>query len=228
MHFWRTSIAPRAAVSRVGIAVSGGIDSSVLAFVVSKLKPHLGIRSIRLLHLDHGLRPAPERKRDLEVLRKLSRRLRVPLTIGRARVRNRGAGIESAARSARHAFFARQSRAFKLDSILLAHHLDDRIETFFLFLLRGSGARGLSSMRPVESLPFTAVRPLLPFTRAEIVRVARTERIDFHEDSTNSDPRFLRNRIRLELIPLLKSIHPGFHKSLSSSIESLASESALR
>ena len=218
------------ASTRVGVAVSAGCDSCALATLLARLRPHLGIRKLVLLHLDHGLRPAAERRRDLEVLRRLAKRARTPLVVGRARVRAGGKGLEDAARSARLKFFARAVRRLRLGSIAVAHHLDDRIETFFLFLLRGSGSRGLSSLRAVETLdrpgPIRIVRPLLPFTRADIRQFAASEKIEYHEDSTNIDPGFLRNRIRIELVPLLGEWHPQFRLAMAATISALESEDA--
>lgn len=226
LNFWRTGISG-AAGSRLGVAVSGGADSSVLAALLHKLKAHLGIRRMVLLHLDHGLRPAAERRRDAAVLRHLARRVRAPIVTARARIRAGSEGLEAAARAARLDFFRKAARRHKLDSVALAHHLDDRIETFFLNLLRGSGSRGLSSLRAIETIDaLRLVRPLLVFTRDEIRGVCSAERIVYHEDVTNRDRRFLRNRIRLDLVPMLKEWHPGFEKAMFATIETLESEDA--
>lgn len=211
----------------MGVAVSGGGDSAVLAVMLHRLKPHLGIRRFVLLHLDHGLRTAAERRKDAAVIRRLARRIRAPLVTARVNIRPGAEGLEAAARAARLEFFRRASRRHRLDGVALAHHLDDRIETFFLFLLRGSGIRGLSSLRAAETVGgLRLVRPLLPFTRDEIRRVREAERIECHEDVTNRDRRFLRNRIRLDLVPMLKEWHPGFARAMAATIATIESEDA--
>lgn len=224
LHFWRTRLSAHGG-TRLGVAVSGGRDSCVLAALIGRLKRHLGIRKLVFLHLDHGLRPPAERKKDLAVLRRLARKFSAPLVVARARVSSTGGGLEAAGRDARLEFFKRAVRRHKLDSVALAHHLDDRIETFFLFLLRGSGSRGLSSLRETETIGgLRVIRPLLAFTREEIRQFAAAEKIDFHEDITNADPRFLRNRIRMDFIAPLKNWHPGFQKAMSATIETLEAE----
>ena len=226
LHFWRTRL-PDHCGSRLGVAVSGGRDSCVLAALIGRLKSHLGIRRLVFLHLDHGIRPPAERKKDLAVLRHLARKCSARLVAARARVSSTGGGLEAAGRDARLKFFKRAARRHKLDSVALAHHLDDRIETFFLFLLRGSGSRGLSSLRETESIGgLRVIRPLLAFTREEIRQLAASEKIAFHEDSTNVDRRFLRNRIRMDLIVPLREWHPGFQKAMSATIGTLESEDA--
>ncbi|OGH56532.1 MAG: tRNA lysidine(34) synthetase TilS [Candidatus Lindowbacteria bacterium RIFCSPLOWO2_12_FULL_62_27] len=233
LHFWRTQFGASGAGRRLrlGIGVSGGRDSCVLAALIGRMKAHLGVRRVVLLHLDHGIRPVAERRRDRAVLRALSRRVRAPLVVDRVRLRATGEGLEAAGRSARLKFFSRAARRYRLDAIAQAHHLDDRIETFFLFLLRGSGLRGLTSLRSTETLAagggsLNIIRPLLPFTRDEILEFSAAEKISYHEDSTNRDLRFLRNRLRLELIPMLKSWHPGFAKAMAATQQALESEDA--
>lgn len=230
LHFWRTRIADQCG-RRLGIAVSGGLDSGALAVLIHRLRRHLGIRKLVLIHLDHGIRSAAQRKLDLAAIRRLARRLRAPLLVGRAKIRPSGSGlaggIEAAGRAARFSFFRRAVRRHHLDGVVLAHHLDDRIETFFLFLLRGGGSRGLSSPRERESIGgLELIRPLLPFTRDEIRRYGAAERVPYHEDETNRDRRYLRNRLRHDLIPLLKDWHPGFHKAMTATLQTLESEDA--
>lgn len=228
LDFWRKRIAPEGARS-VGIAVSAGADSCAMAVLLHRFRKNLGIRRMVLLHLDHGIRPASERARDLDVLRRLARRLRLTLVTGRAHVRNRGGGLEASSRGARHAFFIRHVRRMKLDAVALGHHLDDRIETFFLFLLRGSGVRGLSSLRPVETLtirrhPIRIIRPLLPFTRDEVAGFSDAAGIEHHEDSTNASREHLRNRLRLDILPSLRALHPALDKSMAAALEALEAE----
>ncbi|MBI4179136.1 tRNA lysidine(34) synthetase TilS [bacterium] len=234
LHYWRRAISPRIGdTARVGVAVSAGRDSSALAAALGRFGPALGIQRLVLLHLDHGIRPPAERAEDIRALKALARRVRAPLVVARARIKRRG-GTEAAGRAARLEFFRKAVRRHKLSCVATAHHLDDRIETFFLFLFRGSGSRGLSSLRAAESIrlsrsrssPLLLVRPFLPFTRDQVRRYAESECVRFHEDSTNLDRRYLRNRIRLDLIPLLEEIHPAFRPAIAAGIEALEEEDA--
>jgi tRNA(Ile)-lysidine synthase len=116
-------------------------------------------------------------------------------------------GIERAARSARHAFLGATGARIAARRIVLAHHADDQVELFFVRLLRGAGSRGLGGMRKVNrhGPPLNArlIRPFLDLRRAELAAWAATEGVAYREDASNRDPRFLRNQVRHELLPLL-------------------------
>ncbi len=190
------------------VAVSGGIDSMALLHLLAI--PALGLREhLIVAHFDHQLRGA-ETDADVAFVAQSAKRLGLPFETGSGYTRQlaaeTGAGIEAAARQLRHVFFVRLAK--RLGAVVaLAHHADDQIETFFLRLLRGAGNRGLGGMRPIAPSPFdpgvTLVRPLLSVRRDEIVDFATREGIEFREDATNTDTRFLRNRIRHELLPQL-------------------------
>ena len=190
------------------VAVSGGIDSMALLHLLAT--PALGLRD-RLVaaHFNHQLRGA-ESEADATLVAQAAKHLGLPIESGSGDTRQlaaeSGDGIEAAARQLRHGFFARLAK--RLDAVVaLAHHADDQVETFFLRLLRGAGDRGLSGMQPVSPSPadpgVTLVRPLLGIRRAEIAEYATGEGIAYRDDATNSDTRFLRNRIRHELLPRL-------------------------
>ena len=123
-----------------------------------------------------------------------------------------------AARKLRHEFFARVAREQKISIIALAHHADDQVELFFLRLLRGAGGEGLAGMKWRSPSPadkkLTLVRPLLGFSKTEMLAFARENKILFRDDATNFSTDFLRNRIRNELLPLLqKKYQPGIGKN---------------
>ena len=190
------------------VAVSGGIDSMALLHLLAT--PALGLRDrLVVAHFDHRLRGA-ESDADAAFVAQAARRLGLPFESDSGDTRQlaaeTGDGVEAAARQLRHGFFARLAK--RLGAVVaLAHHADDQVETFFLRLLRGAGNRGLAGMRPVAPSPadpgVTLVRPLLGIRRDEIVEYATREGIGFREDATNADTRFLRNRIRHELLPQL-------------------------
>ena len=190
------------------VAVSGGIDSMALLHLLAT--PPLGLRErLVVAHFDHQLRGA-ESDADAAFVGQAAKRLGLPFEFDRGDMRKlateTGEGIEASARQLRHDFYA--GLAKRLGAVVaLAHHADDQVETFFLRLLRGAGDRGLAGMQPSAPSPVdtgvTLVRPLLSVRRAEIVVFAMREEIEFREDATNTDTRFLRNRIRHELLPQL-------------------------
>jgi tRNA(Ile)-lysidine synthase len=190
------------------VAVSGGIDSMALLHLLAT--PELGLRDrLVVAHFNHQLR-SKDSDADAAFVGQAAKRLGLPFESesGDARqlAAETGDGIEAAARQLRHDFFARLAK--RLGAVIaLAHHADDQIETFFLRLLRGAGDRGLAGMQPSVPSPVdsavTLVRPLLGIRRDEIAEFATREEIEFREDATNADTRFLRNRIRHELLPQL-------------------------
>ena len=190
------------------VAVSGGIDSMALLHLLAT--PPLGLRErLVVAHFDHQLRGA-ESDADAAFVGQAAKRLGLPFEFDRGDMRKlateTGEGIEASARQLRHDFFA--GLAKRLGAVVaLAHHADDQIETFFLRLLRGAGNRGLAGMQPIASSPtdsgVTLERPLLGIRRDEIIEYVTPKGIGFREDETNTDTRFLRNRIRHELLPQL-------------------------
>ena len=138
--------------------------------------------------------------------------LKLPFVVARADVRKftekSKLSIEMAARKLRHEFLARVARERRISVVTLAHHADDQVELFFLRVLRGAGGEGLAGMKwrspsPVDGR-ITLVRPLLDVTRAELREFARENRIRFREDATNARLDLPRNRVRNELLPLLR------------------------
>ncbi len=203
---------------RLLVAVSGGPDSVALLLLLRDLVPELDL-SLRIAHLDHGLRGAAAR-RDALWVKGLASRLGLPCVSGAAdvaaRARKRKESIEAAARAARYEFLVRTASRMKIHKIVLGHQADDLAETVLMRLLRGCGPEGLIGMRPVSRRGrFSIVRPLLPFWRREILDYLRTSRVLYRRDATNRETRFLRNRIRRVLIPYLeRSYNPRFREIL--------------
>jgi tRNA(Ile)-lysidine synthase len=192
------------------VAVSGGVDSMVLLEALVRLAPKLRWH-LHVAHFNHQLRGRAS-DADERLVRATARRLDLPCVVGRADVRQLARqhklSIEMAARQARHAFLARTAREHGIRRVALAHHADDQVELFFLRLLRGAGARGLAGMQwsnpsPVDQ-QVTLVRPLLDRPKGELRAFAQVARVRFREDASNESPDMLRNRIRRELLPLLK------------------------
>ena len=182
----------------------------VLLHVLHELAPRHGWQ-LTIAHLNHTLRGRSS-DADERLLRRTAARLKVPVRVGRADVRGytraRGLSLEMAARKLRHEFLARTAAQLGSPTVALAHHSDDQLELFFLRLLRGASGEGLAGMKWRGPSPanraIELVRPLLDCTRAAILEHAAEARIPFREDASNASKDMLRNRIRLELLPLLR------------------------
>ena len=190
------------------VAVSGGADSTALLLALQQLGCRLSVA-----HLDHGLRA--ESAADAEWVRQLAGGLGIECVVERRDVaayrRQHKLSPEAAAREVRHAFLRETAERLGSAAIFLGHTADDQVETFLLRLIRGAGPAGLRGMQPRDGL---LCRPLLEVWRAEIEAWLRDEGCDWREDATNRDPRFLRNRVRHELLPLLASLNPGIKQVL--------------
>jgi tRNA(Ile)-lysidine synthase TilS/MesJ len=132
------------------------------------------------------------------------------------------------ARDFRYQFFSKLCDQHNLDKIAVAHHLDDQIETLLLRLLRGSGLTGLSSMRPrSENYDKTLIRPLLGLTRTEIEEALKEKGIPYRLDETNEANLYRRNRLRNDILPILREIQPGYEKAFGDSLFLMQSEDQL-
>lgn len=182
------------AAHRIGVGVSGGADSVVLVHILHRLS----LEPV-LLHANHQLRGA-ESDADEAFVRALAGSLGLEILVEAARPG--GGNLEQEARRVRRDFFRRAMRQLHLDRIALGHTRSDQAETVLLRLLRGSGLAGLAGMRPVTADGL--VRPLLTTSREEVRAWSSEQGIEWREDSSNRDPRFARNRLRNEAIPLLR------------------------
>lgn len=196
-------------VRRLGAAVSGGPDSVALLLLLAPLCRREGI-ALTVLHLNHGL-PGPAAE-DTPLVRALAARLGLPLRARRARVPPRardGLSVEMRARAERQRFFARAAAELRLDAIATGHQADDLAETFLLRLRRGAGLAGLSALRPRSPAPagsFDIIRPLLPFSKAELRAWLRAQREPWHDDASNLDLTVPRNVVRHRLMPCLRRL----------------------
>ena len=187
---------------------------------------------IVVAHFNHQLRGRSS-DADEKLVRKMAAALGLPFVAGRADVagfaKKSKLSVEMAARKLRHEFFARIAGERKIFSVALAHHADDQVELFFLRVLRGAGGEGVAGMKwrspsPVNS-KIKLVRPLLGFSKTEILAFAGANRIPFREDATNRSNDFLRNRVRNELLPLLRGHYqPGLTKTVLRLMEIVGAE----
>lgn len=188
-------------------AVSGGRDSMVLLHLLCALAKEGGFR-IAAAHFNHQLRPTAGR--DEAFVRDWCAGQGISFQAGSGDVaayaRETGTSLEDAARQLRYRFLEECADALGAARIATAHHREDNAETLLLHLLRGSGLRGLGGIPPVRG---RIVRPLLEASRAEIDAYAAAHRIPFVEDETNQEAVCTRNRLRLEVLPLLEELSPG-------------------
>lgn len=195
------------------VAFSGGPDSMALLAVLHYIQPRTGI-NIFAAHLNHMLRPAAEKEEDFTG--KICSRLGIPIACGRENVtafaRTANMGIEEAARTLRYDFIQKAADRLGADYILTGHHLNDLAEDMLMRLSRGAvwpGLSGMSGYDPERKL----VRPLLLTPRKTILEFLDAIGQEYMLDESNADKSFLRNRIRLDLVPVFEAINPGFLSS---------------
>ena len=214
------------------VAVSGGVDSMVLLHVLHQLARRNDWR-LSVAHLNHLLRGRSS-DADERLVCRTAEKLQLPIIIERADVRAfaraHKLSVEMAARKLRHDFLARAAAQRQIPSITLAHHADDQLELFFLRLLRGSGGAGLAGMKwrsPSPSNPkIDLVRPLLDQSKSALHAYASERKIRFREDASNAWLDIKRNRIRHELLPLLrKHYQPALNRTIFRVMEIVGAES---
>ena len=197
--------------ARVGVAVSGGADSVFLLHALCELALRWNLQ-LRVVHVDHGIRGAQSRS-DAAFVQDLAARLRLPFHLRQADVPAINDNLEQAARNVRQAFFAELLSSGTVDRIATGHTRSDQAETVLYRILRGSGLAGLSGILPVTQQRL--VRPLLELDRSEIECWLRKRNIAWREDETNQDRSYARNRLRHEILPLLRdSFNPRLHETL--------------
>jgi len=198
---------------RILAAISGGIDSMVMADLMLKSGYLSGVA-----HCNFDLR-GKESDGDEEMVRKYALKHRIPFYSVRFNTKEyakkNGISIEMAARDLRYNWFENIRTKHGYDRIAVAHNLNDNIETLLLNLIRGTGIAGLSGMKPLTGY---IIRPLLFATRHSILEYCRKNRITYREDSTNTDTRFTRNKIRHKVIPLMKEINPSIESTLNETV----------
>ncbi|HEY1348720.1 MAG TPA: tRNA lysidine(34) synthetase TilS, partial [Ktedonobacteraceae bacterium] len=199
---------------KVVVGVSGGADSLCLLHLLQGLcgpgKRYPGVQ-LQAAHLNHMLR-GPESEHDARTVAHTMETWGIPCTSGQSDVlalaRREKRSLEDAARVARYRFLHAVASGAR---IAVAHHADDQVETLLLHWLRGSSLSGQAGMSPRQG---EIIRPLLEITRAEILAYCRDHALTPLEDQSNRDPRFLRNRVRHELLPLLQELNPAIRRTL--------------
>ncbi|PWB22842.1 tRNA lysidine(34) synthetase TilS [Flavobacterium sp. HTF] len=196
---------PFLAEKKLFLAVSGGLDSMVLLHLLQQL-PY----EIAVLHCNFQLRGV-ESFDDQNFIKNYCDKNEVPVFITQfdteAFAKDYKLSIQVAARELRYSWFYELLESENYDYILTAHHADDNLETFIINLTRGTGLDGLTGIPEQND---RIIRPLLPFSREEILNYAHENNIEWREDSSNASNKYLRNKIRHDLVPVLKEINPNF------------------
>jgi tRNA(Ile)-lysidine synthetase-like protein len=217
---------------KILVAVSGGVDSMVLLDVLARVAK-ANRWKLAVAHLNHCLRGSSSNA-DERLVQRTAKKLKIGFFRERVDVRQlaaaEGWSVEMAARKARHEFLARAAGQYGARFVALAHHADDQVELFFLRLLRGTGPQGLSGMKPASPSPANRrvmlVRPFLTTPKSILRAYAKEHKVRFREDASNERLDFQRNRIRSELLPLLRRHYqPGLDRTVARVSEIIRGES---
>lgn len=171
------------------VAVSGGVDSMALLDI---LRLQSGLELI-VAHYDHGIRP--DSAEDRKLVQEAAERYGLPFAYEEGKMGPNAS--EAEARERRYAFLSKTKQQNAAGAIITAHHRDDMLETAIINMLRGTGRKGLSSLSSGDDV----VRPLLEWTKEDILAYARKHKISWREDTTNADERYMRNYVRRRILP---------------------------
>jgi len=202
---------------RVLAAVSGGPDSVAMLHALAEFAPEYGY-TLAVAHLDHGFRP--ESAEEAAFVGDMARGMGLVFVTERSDIKQRlelsPENKQAAAREARYSFLARAAQETGSDAIAVGHTADDQAETYIMRELRGSGMHGLSAIPPVRG---NIIRPLIEATRADVMEYLSQKGLQYRTDPSNLRPDYLRNRIRLELMPRLLEYNPKLVEALCNSAE---------
>ncbi len=199
---------------RVVLGVSGGPDSVAMLHLFSHIKREFKLYLV-CVHLNHGLR---EEAGEEEIfVKRLADSLNIKFVSERKNVEGfyEGDSLEQVARNLRYDFFFKVANTLKIKKIALAHTKDDVVETVLMRVIRGSGIQGLRGILPLIKLKGkTFIRPLIEIEKEEIIEWLKEKKIEYRVDSSNFEERFFRNKIRLNILPLLKKLNPNIKNNL--------------
>ena len=211
-----TTLFPALQEKKILLAVSGGIDSMVLLHLLHQLDYNISVA-----HCNFQLRGA-ESNLDEDFVKTQCEEKQIPFYVKRFETQwyaqENNMSIQMAARELRYDWFFKLLDQEKTDYLLTAHHQDDAVETFLINLTRGTGLEGLTGI-PTQNERI--IRPLLSFSRAEIALFANENTVQWREDSSNASEKYLRNKIRHAVIPILKDLNPSFLNSFQKTLQYL-------
>ncbi len=198
------------------VAVSGGLDSMVLCHLLLKLKIPYSVA-----HVNFKLR-GKESDEDSEFVQKFCAFHKLSFYTQtfatKSYAKEKKISVQMAARELRYEFFENLREKHGFDFIVTAHHLSDAIETYLINLIRGTGIDGMTGISMKNSF---IVRPMLPFKREDIENYAKSNKINYREDSSNQEDKYMRNYLRLHIIPKFKDMNPAFEESLKKQLSLL-------
>lgn len=204
------------------LAVSGGIDSMVLVYLIKQLQFDFAVA-----HCNFQLR-GNESNEDANFVKSICDSLSIPLFVQKFDTKQFATdyklSIQLAARKLRYDWFYELLEKENYNYILTAHHLDDSLETFLINFIRGTGLNGLTG---IPNQNDKIIRSLLPFSRNEIESFAKKNAIEWREDSSNASDKYLRNKLRHDVIPVLKELNPNLLASFEKTIENLKQSQSL-
>lgn len=197
---------------KILIAFSGGPDSVVLSFLLKKFQAYFKIEKISLAHLNHSLRE--ESDKDEEFCKDFGQKYDIPVFVKKVDVKSvakkEKKSIEEAGREERYKFFKEIMEKENFNKLATAHHLSDLIETMFLWFVQGN-KKGLKGFKPNEE---NIIRPLYYIKKEELLEYCHKNDLSYVIDKSNFDKRYLRNKVRLDLIPIAKEINHSLEESL--------------
>lgn len=198
------------------IAISGGLDSVVLTELLHQLK-----HNISLAHCNFQLRGIDSNQDEIFV-NAMANRLQIPIFTKKfdtkAYAATKKLSIQLAARALRYNWFSSLLKSQKFDYLLTAHHADDNLETFLINLSRGTGLDGLVGIPEKNN---SIIRPLLPFSRNQLEQYAKDHNLTWREDASNNETKYVRNKLRHNVIPVLKEINPQLLNAFLTTIQHL-------
>lgn len=213
---------PNSVSKQLAVAISGGLDSMVLTDLLVKSDIE-----ITLLHCNFTLRDA-ESDADATFVANYADQNKIPFFLQKMNTKQFASdyklSIQMAARKLRYDWFEEKVSELKIGYIATAHHADDNLETILIMLSRGTGLDGLTGI-PVQNGKL--IRPLLPFSRKEILKYAKENNIQWREDSSNASTKYHRNKLRHEVIPILKELNPQILDTIQETINNLKQAQSL-
>jgi len=213
---------PQLANAKILVATSGGVDSMVLCDVLNKSNLNFSVA-----HCNFQLR-GNDSDADQNFVKDYCLNHEIECFTQKFNVKefktSGNFSTQMAARKLRYAWFKDLMQAHKFDCLVTAHHLNDSLETFVINLSRGTGIKGLTG---ISSGQKHILRPLLSFSKEEILEYAKNNHLKWREDSSNASIDYVRNKIRHQIVPVLKEIHPNFLENFSQTIQHLESDKAL-
>jgi len=207
------------------VAVSGGIDSMVLLDLLNRVAEPLDLE-LTVAHVNYGLRGV-DSDNDEKLVRTTCKKLGIDYEVLRKKPSSKK-NLQEDARNIRNLFFRQVADEYESQIIVTAHHMDDQVETILLHLIRGAGLKGLSGISPLQIIGgLKIVRPLLSFSKKELMDYSSKRRVKYREDGTNVETKYTRNAIRHRLIPIMEEFNPRIAQNLSALSQRLSDDNDL-